>query len=263
MDTKEKLKLSEKCLVLENVKKSYESVIKSVNSFLNIIKDKQRKTSNINGFAKNMINTVSDLFQELYDICPELQQQHPAIQDGKQLNNILTSLYEATTLPKLQSFLFLLDLLKVVFTSFINEIEKSNNLLTSKEIIEKSKKIIDETEMLQKKIDHIDDESLFEYDQDKNEYKISYEVENYLKNFKSNIIYAGIKEENLKIILKNDQYLESIEKQIKKKFPNFISKIKIEVESTSIKKKLHKINNDSTSGTIGLIARNSENFLDA
>lgn len=98
-----------------------------------------------------MIKRVSDLYQELYDICPELQKQHPAIKDGKQLNNLLTTLYGATTLPKLQSFLFLLDLLKDVFTSFINEIEKLNNLLISKEIIENSKRIVQDSEILQKK----------------------------------------------------------------------------------------------------------------
>lgn len=136
---------------MQNIKKSYENVVKSVKGFIRFIENKSRKTSNINNYSKFMIQTVSKLYQELYDICPELEKQYPDIKNGKDLNKVLTTLYETTTIPKLQPFLFLLNLLKVVFTTFISEIEKYTQILMTKELIEN--------------FTSLEEDSLFEYDE--------------------------------------------------------------------------------------------------
>jgi hypothetical protein len=95
-----------------------------IDYFFKKIQNGKRKTSAINDFAVGMINYVSKLYQQLYNLSDYIQQANPTIQDGSTLKSLLSDVYEQTTLPQISQFMFLIDLLKAIMSSFLTDIKK-------------------------------------------------------------------------------------------------------------------------------------------
>jgi hypothetical protein len=107
------------------IDEAFERMVKRIHDFLQTIAQYKRKTSTINSAAFSMIQFVSNLYQELYDLSDEIKHSNPEIKDGKTLKNLLREMYDQSTLPNMTQFMFLVDLLKVIMLNFINELKRN------------------------------------------------------------------------------------------------------------------------------------------
>jgi hypothetical protein len=111
--------------VVEGLKQSLEDVMIIALRFTTSISSKSRKTPTINLWATALIDCIADLYTDLYNISESIRRKSPTIKDGTTLRTILMSMYERTTLKRMEEFVFFLDLIKVVMSTFIEELRGS------------------------------------------------------------------------------------------------------------------------------------------
>lgn len=186
----------------------------SISSLYKKVKNRKKKSEKLNEEFNSLCEAVGNLYQVLYEKSEKLQENSQDIVNGNLLKETLQDVYKGLTLSKIDRFFCILNLMKVVFTSFLETIKNIED-----------EKIVNAFDNLEKEIEVLNKDK-DENDQGLN-YIIYWEINlktvvkkmisfTQIKDFKD---FKSINNHNIYVIILNEQNIdkESFLKLKKKK----------------------------------------------